>query len=127
MKKTFKRPDGTEEIIDGTPEEIAAYERSMLDRYPANESKKKPDVLRGKEDVTLDELIRCSDFVRKIFLEELAKNSIKIDFPTNPALNIEACRFCGKYNCNDYHIFYSETVTTSDAALPYSDVTIIKS
>ena len=29
MRKTFKRKDGTEETIDGTPEEIAAYEKAV--------------------------------------------------------------------------------------------------
>lgn len=43
MKKTFKRPDGTEEVLEGTAEEIAEYERKLNERRP----EPKPEVLKG--------------------------------------------------------------------------------
>lgn len=45
MKKLVKRLDGTEELVEGTPEEIAEYERKI--KESANESfVKKPKVLK---------------------------------------------------------------------------------
>ncbi len=46
MVKRFKRPDGTEETIEGTPEEIAQYERALNESFPAAKTKK-PGVLKG--------------------------------------------------------------------------------
>lgn len=42
MRKTIKRPDGTEEVIEGTPEEIAEYTR----RINGDDQQKKPEVLK---------------------------------------------------------------------------------
>lgn len=45
MKRTFRRPDGTEEVLEGTAEELAEYERKL------NESERKPPkpgVLKGR-------------------------------------------------------------------------------
>lgn len=44
MKKTYKHPDGTEEILDGTPEEIAQLEKLLREK---SEKKQRPDVLKG--------------------------------------------------------------------------------
>lgn len=43
MKRTFKRPDGTEEVIEGTAEELAEYERKLKQES----QKPRPDVLKG--------------------------------------------------------------------------------
>lgn len=47
MKKTVTLPDGTIEVLEGTPEEIAAHEKLIRER--AN-PKRKPDVLKGSEE-----------------------------------------------------------------------------
>lgn len=55
MKKTVKNKDGTESVIEGTPEEIAAYEKAQnLNPGDIKESGKKPPVLRGRAFVNYD-------------------------------------------------------------------------
>ncbi len=65
MKKTVTLPDGTTEVLEGTPEEIAAHER--LVRGESKKEKKKPDVLKGKEPDKSDY------FELQKWLEELQK------------------------------------------------------
>jgi hypothetical protein len=65
MKKTVTRPDGTTEVLEGTPEEIAAHEK--LVREETKKKEKKPDVLKGKEQ---SELMQ--------WLEELQKRTKEI-------------------------------------------------
>lgn len=86
MKRTFKRPDGTEEVLEGTAEELAEYERKLRgEESPKKEKKeKKPEVLKGKN---LEDLLRE--------LEPLQ--------PSNPwgarPIVTEPCRFCGRNFC----------------------------
>lgn len=54
MKKTVKRPDGTEETVEGTAEEIAEYER-RLSPAPVPEGKEKP----AKKKLLTDEVERA--------------------------------------------------------------------
>ena len=53
MRKTITLPDGTVEVLEGTPEEIAAHEGLIRERSgapsPRPKAKKKPEVLRGLE------------------------------------------------------------------------------
>jgi len=51
MRKTFKRPDGSDVTVEGTPEELAEYEKKIQEenRGHVHESGKKPGVLRGAE------------------------------------------------------------------------------
>lgn len=44
MKKTITKPDGTHEVVEGTPEEIADYERKLR-AEPIREEPKKPGLL----------------------------------------------------------------------------------
>lgn len=44
MKKTITKPDGTQEVVEGTAEEIAAYERHVR-QEPVKEEVKKPGLL----------------------------------------------------------------------------------
>ena len=47
MTKTFKRKDGTEEVVEGTPEELAEYERRLRESGNLHEAPKKKDILHG--------------------------------------------------------------------------------
>jgi hypothetical protein len=48
VKKSFRRSDGNEEVIEGTPQEIADYERALKREIVEElEKVKKPRVLRG--------------------------------------------------------------------------------
>lgn len=54
MKRTFRRHDGVEETIEGTPEELAEHERRLRDEADkANEGLRirptKPEILKGAE------------------------------------------------------------------------------
>lgn len=50
MKKTVTKPDGSTEIIEGTAEEIAEYERKMKkDSLKEAPPKKQKDILKGDE------------------------------------------------------------------------------
>ena len=49
MKQTFTRPDGTEVTVEGTPEELAKYERQINEGSPNPPSTKKKPVLKGSE------------------------------------------------------------------------------
>lgn len=86
MKRTFKRPDGTEETLEGTAEELAEYERKL------NESEgkaPKPGVLKGKG------------------LEDLLREIQPVPYwplPGTP-IWIVSCSVCRRVNCNGYHGF----------------------
>ena len=120
MKKTIKRPDGTEEVVEGTAEEIAEYERKL--REGSKSSKKKP-VLHGAsvDDIPLTD--------NEIILIRLSRLGI-VSQPVNAPMHITpiyvpqylpyrldtgtpACSFCGQYNCNQLHIWCSDQVTTT--------------
>jgi hypothetical protein len=45
VKRTFKRPDGTEETLEGTPEELAEYEKKL--QRESAQTPKKPETLKG--------------------------------------------------------------------------------
>lgn len=48
MKKTFTRPDGTQEVLEGTAEELAEYERQLNQQGKVKEHKApKPALLKG--------------------------------------------------------------------------------
>lgn len=59
MIKKIKAPDGTEQTIEGSPAEIAEYERAIKEQQeqPQNESRKKPGVLKG---MSVEE---CAEFL----------------------------------------------------------------
>src|SRR5690348_11587962 len=70
MKKTVTNPDGSTEVVEGTAEEIAAYERALKQKRQ-DESKRKPGVLKGISPEEIGELVRI--LAPKI-QEEVQKN-----------------------------------------------------
>lgn len=46
MRKIVKRPDGSEEVIEGTPEEIREYER-VIESSGKALPQKKPNLIKG--------------------------------------------------------------------------------
>jgi len=47
VRKVIKRPDGTEEIVEGTADEIAEYERRLKEGGKLPPSSKRKPVLHG--------------------------------------------------------------------------------
>lgn len=47
MKKTITKPDGTTEVVEGSPDEIAEYERKLRGELKEAPPKKK-DILKGQ-------------------------------------------------------------------------------
>ena len=62
MKKSIPKPDGTVEVVEGTPEEIAEYERRVR-QEPVKEQVKKPGLLT--EDDQTRQLMDLLDEVMK--------------------------------------------------------------
>lgn len=102
MKKTITLPDGTVEVLEGTPEEIAAHEKLIRER---TEKKRKPDVLKGVE-VTGTEPVKLDpEVVRK--LQELIE-ATKENRPVRPWYEMlpyspPTCWYCGKQGCTQIH------------------------
>jgi len=94
VKKTYKHPDGTEEILDGTPEEIAELER-LLDRPKRLE--KKPEVLKGKNQEWAELLKKLQEIPPNGFTQHLRSS----------------CVMCGKYDCFELHIYCGTPVSES--------------
>lgn len=60
MRKVVKRPDGSEEAIEGTPDEVREYERIVeSDRTPKQKSV--PGLIKGKEADPMDGIRRLLD------------------------------------------------------------------
>lgn len=66
MKKTFTRPDGTQVVVEGTPEELAQYEQKINEGTPTPPTKKKP-ILKGS---AYEELVQ---WVKDHFEDEFTK------------------------------------------------------
>lgn len=101
MIKIVKRPDGSEERIEGTAEEVAAYERALQEQNVErkDESVKKPGILKGKE---IEELVRRA--VERMYgpwpwLTTTAGTSITYTSP---------CSICGKFGCLDTHVTFTD-------------------
>ncbi len=114
MKRTNKRPDGTEEVLEGTPEELAEYERRL--REPAK--KPKPDVLKGSEAESetarewrqlLKDLADISRLSQPVYVPYLIPPPILVD--------PQPCWICGAYNCRQMHIWCGSVTVTSDSTL----------
>lgn len=108
MKRTFKRPDGTEEVIEGSAEELAEYEKRLREGGKPGGKGKKP-LLHGAEvdgiPLTEDEsmLVRLK---RAGFLEKPAP--IYLPYIQESY----ACVICGQFNCMQTHIWYGTTTGT---------------
>lgn|SRR5574337_564411 len=113
MKRTFKRPDGTEEQVEGTAEELAEYERRL--RGEISEQKRPPPVLRGAEldgePVTDQEV----EWIRT--LRRLRTVPSIPEYPTypipQPIVTYKQwttnrtwipCKYCGEPDCHKSHI-----------------------
>ncbi len=90
MKKTVTLPDGTTEVLEGTPEEIAAHERLIRERsVPITEKKKKPEVLKGKPP---------EDALRELIEKMKTEPAPSAPFPYVPNV-APTCSSCGGAPC----------------------------
>ena len=119
MRKVVKRPDGTEEAIEGTPVEVREYERIVKnDRAPKEKSMPQPGLIKGKDsDRQIDSLRRA--------IEKMGKRPSPDTIPTWPWPHIDqkpvwiaACSLCRGYPCRCLP-FYDPTriYCGSDAAI----------
>jgi len=111
LKRTFKRPDGTEETLEGTAEELAEYERKLREpeQRPA-----RPGVLKGKG---LEELLREMRALPDRVAERLPRPWITQPYPY--PIWVVSCPTCGRIDCNGYHawpIGFTITLDGSAAA-----------
>lgn len=127
MTKKFKRPDGTEEEVTGTAEEIAAYERAL--RGEVSEGKKPPPVLKGAEldgEPVTDAEVEYIRSFRKMLRDPntfLVPPQVHPNEPRWPGLGVpgigdypggftvdriivnpQVCPVCGQYGCMQTHI-----------------------
>lgn len=66
MKKIIKRPDGTEEVVEGTPEEIADYERKLKGGLQNETPKPKvPGLLTDEFQRLMDEFRKLPNEIMK--------------------------------------------------------------
>lgn len=91
MKRTFKRPDGTEETLEGTAEELAEYERK-LNQQNEQQQPGKPGILKGKE------------------LEALIKRTIgPWQVPFSSLIWLVSCPICQRGSCDgSNHFLYPQ-------------------
>lgn len=108
MKKTNRRPDGTEEVLEGDPEELRKYEQLEPDKAPAEpitEAPKKPGILHGAEvdGIPLTEAeVEWVRFIRNFpKLPEPIKPVETKPWPQYPSqpIWITSCSICGRANC----------------------------
>lgn len=118
MRKVVKRPDGHEETIEGTPEEIREYERIVEnDRVPKH--KKAPELIKGKEGEQTPEQSKSL----KRLLEEIEERNRKmqpVPTPWQPWVSpgpvwIASCSMCHCSPCACRQYWMPTTITmTSD-------------
>lgn len=135
MKQKFRRPDGTEVEVEGTPEELAEYERQIKEgQKPVSIGKKKP-VLRGAEvdgqplsdeEITLIRLSRAGLLPKEGPAEKrrdlvpwlpMPQPIVVPQWPDKYWLQDQPCKWCGQLNCNQVHIICKTVTTTSDNTL----------
>jgi hypothetical protein len=110
VKKTIKRPDGTEEVVEGTAEEIAEYERKL--REGTKPSKKKP-VLHGAEVDGIPLTEAESMLVRMKRMGLLEKpDPLFIPYIQPYIQPLLGCQICGQLNCMQTHIWFETTTGT---------------
>ena len=125
MKKRFRQADGTEVEVEGSPEELAEYERQIREgSRPASISKKKP-VLRGAE---VDGKPLTDVEVSMVRLHRLGllpqREPVYVPyqpFPTYPPIWLEprqrVCPFCGVIDCMQTHIWCETRTINTDHTL----------
>ena len=116
MKKTVTLPDGTVEVLEGTPEEIASHEKLIREGRPVPK-KSKPDVLKGApmEPDDLEKLIELIKGLPKV--EPVVSPPIHPWWPNDYWLGkpiwIVSCSMCQSYPCVcRYHEMYRITCGT---------------
>jgi len=102
MKKTVTLPDGTTEVLEGTPEEIAEHEKLIRERTetPAKK-KKKPGLLQGAppDMVTIGtEPVKFDPEVIKKLQELIDATKENKQVVPQPA-----CWYCGVVGCRNVH------------------------
>lgn len=132
MKKRFRQADGTEVEVEGSPEELAEYERQIREgQKPVSIGKKKP-VLRGAEvdgKLLTDEELSLIRLHRLGLLpkERVVKEKEYVPWYLQPAPYIlkdspllldQPCGVCGQYNCRQLHIWCDTITLTSDSTVP---------
>ena len=110
MKKTNRRPDGTEEVLEGDPEELRKYEDLQKpvteEQAPITEAPKKPGILHGAEvdgqpltDAEI-ELIRFTRKLKPIDLKPCKPIDQQDRLPRYPnPIWITYCSTCGRTTC----------------------------
>lgn len=92
MKRTVRKPDGSEEVMEGTAEELAEYERKLNSEN--RQQPVKPGVLKGRE---LEELL-------EEFFKDTPRPQPFPDWPTRPDYFwITSCSVCGLTGCAANH------------------------
>ncbi len=122
MKKIIKRPDGSEELIEGTAEEIAEYERKL--REVVKPGKGKKPVLHGAE---VDGTPLTDDEVMMVRLKRMGilpqkEVSPPVYIPQIVPYHLRdihevKCWICGQYNCYQNHIWCGDTLTGTTITL----------
>lgn len=107
-------PDGTEEVVEGTPEEIAEYEKQLREgKQPPPPQK---PVLYGAPAVDGVELsdaeilyirLQRAAIIKPIGTQPYTTPPHTSPFPWNGAWN--TCPVCGMYACTKTHITYGLT------------------
>jgi hypothetical protein len=111
VKKTNKRADGTEEVLEGDPEELRKYEdlHKPQDQVPITESPNKPGILHGSEvdGTPLTEAeIGMIRFLRTFKIPEVKTQPLPFepyrDWPQYPQgpIWIVSCSLCHRVDCN---------------------------
>ncbi len=123
MRKVIQHPDGRQETVEGTPEEIAEYERQLREGGKPRSTKKKPVIhgaeVDGKElsseEVMLVRLHRMGVLPKKepeqVFIPWMSPVQVPLA-PYTP----QPCWFCGQLDCRQTHIWCG-TVTSDKISL----------
>jgi len=97
MKKTIKHPDGTEEVIEGTAEELAEYEKNLNES--GGKKKKNPKILTD-EVKRLADLLDDPSFQNELYktLDEMKR--VREDLANRPiCAPLYVGGHCGHYGC----------------------------
>lgn len=127
MRKVIKRPDGTEEVVEGTADEIAEYERQI--REGAKPRPKKPPVLRGAE-VDGKPLTDAEIGAVRLMRMGLLPQKEYVPVPYSPViepirpywLGEVPCGICGVIGCRQLHVWSTVINGTSTIGLKGDDV-----
>jgi hypothetical protein len=122
VKKTIKRPDGSEEVVEGTAEEIAEYEQKLREVVRSVKGKKKP-VLHGAEvdgKPLTDSEVMMVRLSRMGILPQKEDRPVYIPQIVPYTLGPVTCWVCGQLDCRINHIICNEPVTWTDTKITMS-------